>query len=169
MNLQIPHEADNYFDKRLAKRLSSDSTYFYAKILPTFVIFMSGFGAIMILLGVIEVPIYWRIIAPVVPLTVGIYFQKTWCQIKEVWLIDSGLVVIDLKNRKTFTFTWQQIAEIAEISLSRPERIIIRFKTASDFGIAIWFIPPLRLFGARSHPVWSLLSKLHLEQTGVSI
>jgi hypothetical protein len=147
-------------DMLSGEKISSYLTVFYSRFFPKIFLSVSGFVVVLIIFGAFEIPGFWRFIGPCLWAAIWVYFQKSVCQLREVWLLDSALIVIDTKNNRRCMIKFEQFSEISEVCFSRPERMIIRFKDPTIFGSQVSFMPSLRMFPVGSHPLWCRLVRL---------
>jgi hypothetical protein len=146
------------------RTLSSAQTVWMKFVFPTFWISMFGLVTVALFLGAFLGPhnslppdgMKWAFLAVWVAGTIFIYWGCA--RLKRVRIEDSAIYVSNYL--KEIRIPFDAVADVTENRWINIHPVTIHFRTATEFGDRITFMPKIRIFGWRSHPVVAELRQL---------
>ncbi len=146
------------------RTISSAQTFWMKFVFPTIWIAIFGLGTLAMFCGALRghehtaapPEMKWAFLAAWIVGTAFIYW--TCARLKKVRLDESALYVSNYLEEVRIPF--DAIADVTENRWINIHPITIHLRSATAFGDRIVFMPKLRVFGWRSHPVVSELRKL---------
>ena len=146
------------------RTLSSAQTFWMKFLFPTIWISGWGLGTLALFLGAFRGPdntpappeMKWGFLAGWVA---GITFMYWACaRLKRVRVEDSAIFVSNYL--KEIRIPFDAIAAVTENRWINTHPITIHLRSATEFGDRIIFMPKIRIFGWRSHPVVTELREM---------
>jgi hypothetical protein len=139
------------------RTLSSAQTFWMKFVFPTIWISMFGLATLALFLGALRGPdnspppedMKWGFLAAWVGGTAFIYWASA--RLKKVRIADSALYVSNYL--KEVRIPLDAVADVTENRWINIHPVTIHLRTTTDFGDRITFMPKIRIFGWRSHPV----------------
>jgi hypothetical protein len=146
------------------RTISSAQTFLMKFVFPTFWISIFGFGTLTLFLGGFRGPnnspppdgMKWSFLAGWILGTLFIYWACA--RLKKVRIDDSAIYVSNYL--KEIRVPFDAIAEVTENRWINIHPVTIRLRSASEFGDRVTFMPKMRIFNWRSHPVVTELREL---------
>jgi hypothetical protein len=147
-----------------ARTLSSAQTFWMKFVFPTLWISMFGLGTLALFLDAFRGPdntppspdMKWGFLAAWAAGTVFIYWACA--RLKRVRVEDSTIYVSNYL--KEIRIASDAIAAVTENRWLNIHPVTIHLRSATEFGDRITFMPKMRIFGWRSHPVVAELREL---------
>jgi len=141
----------------MIRTISSAQTYFVKFIFPA--LWIAGFGAGVASVWLLPAPPQMRAIFSLVWLIGGAIIWRTSAPLKKVQLEGDALIVSNyLRETRVPLSEIQEVTENRWINI-RP--VTIRFRSDTEFGASITFMPKVRPFlFLRSHPIVAELREL---------
>jgi hypothetical protein len=146
------------------RTLSSAQTFYMKFVLPTMWISMFGLGALAMFLGGLRGPdntpppegMKWGFLAVWIAGTTFLYWGCA--SLKKVRVVDSALYVSNYLREIRIPF--DAVRDVTENRWINIHPVTIHLRFATDFGDRITFMPKMRIFTWRSHPVVAELREL---------
>jgi hypothetical protein len=147
-----------------ARTLSSAQTCWMKFVFPTMWISMFGLGTLGLFLGAFRGPdntpppegMKWGFLAAWLVGTTFIYWGCA--RLKRVRVEDSSIYVSNYL--KEIRIPFDAVVDVTENRWINIHPVTIHLRSATDFGDRITFMPKIRIFGWRSHPVVAELREL---------
>ena len=139
------------------RMLSSAQTFWMKFVFPTIWISMFGLGTVAMLLGAFRgtdntappEAMKWSFLAVWIVGTAFIYWGCA--RLKRVRIDESAIYVSNYL--KEIRIPFDDIAHVTENRWINIHPVTVHFRSATAFGDRIVFMPKIRIFGWRSHPV----------------
>jgi hypothetical protein len=146
------------------RTLSSAQTFWMKFVFPTIWISMFGLGTLALFLGAFRGPDNspppddqkWGFLAASVAGTIFVYWGCA--RLKRVRIEDSAIYVSNYL--KEIRIPFDAVADVTENCWINIHPVTIHLRSASEFGDRITFMPKVRIFSWRSHPVVAELREL---------
>ena len=140
-----------------ARTLSSAQTFWMKFVFPTIWISMFGLGTLALFVGALRGPdnspapdgMKWGFLAAWLVGTAFIYWASA--RLKRVRTDGSALYVSNYL--KEIRVPFDGVADVTENRWINIHPVTIHLRAATEFGDRITFMPKIRIFGWRSHPV----------------
>ena len=146
------------------RTLSSAQTFWMKYVMPTIWISMFGLGTLGLFLGVFHGPdnappeewMKWGFLAAWIAGTIFIYW--TCARLKRVRIDDSAIYASNYV--KEIRIPFDAVADVTENRWINIHPVTIHLRSTTEFGECIIFMPKMRIFNRRSHPVVAELREL---------
>jgi hypothetical protein len=146
------------------RKLSSAQTFWMKFVIPAIWISMFGLGTLGLFLGAFRGPddlpppgaMKWGFLAGWIVGTIFIY--RECARLKRVRIEDSAIYVSNYL--KEIRIPFNAIADVTENRWLNIHPVTIHLRSATEFGDRITFMPKIRIFSWRSHPVVAELREL---------
>ena len=146
------------------RKLSSAQTFWMKFVFPAIWVSMFGMGTLALFLGAFRGPdntappegMKWSFLAAWLVGTAFIYWSCA--RLKRVRIDESAIYVSNYLNEIRIPF--DTIAEVTENRWINIHPVTIHFRSATAFGDQVVFMPKIRIFSWKSHPVVSELREL---------
>ncbi len=146
------------------RTLSSAQTFWMKFVFPTIWISMFGLGTLALFLGAFRGPgnspppesMKWGFLAAWIAGTIFIYWGCA--RLKRVRIEDSAIYVSNYL--KEIRIPLDAVADVTENRWINIHPVTIHLRASTEFGDRITFMPKIRIFSWRSHPVVAELREL---------
>ena len=147
-----------------ARTLSSAQTFWMKYVMSTIWISMFGLGTLGLFLGAFHSPdnappeewMKWTFLAAWIAGTIFIYW--TCGRLKRVRIDDSAIYASNYV--KEIRIPFDAVGDVTENRWINIHPVTIHLRSTTEFGESIIFMPKMRIFNWRSHPVIAELREL---------